>query len=147
MLLTVINTILPLLYLHNYSAARSKSEPETISNQLIFFLPYKISFDYTLLYPAIRVRLSIFRDTSGTRKKTLPAASTFTDLPLIQRIGWVSPVSKCQTCFFNKTFSHDQSPRVINIFLKFTAAWQFSTVLIPMSIFYVCYRNLSARIL
>ena len=60
-LLTVINTILPLLYLHNYSAARSKSEPETISNQLIFFLPYKISFDYTLLYPAIRVSFDLPR--------------------------------------------------------------------------------------
>ena len=36
--------------------------------------------------------LSIFLDKSGTGNKTLPATSTFFDLPLIQRIGWFSPV-------------------------------------------------------
>ena len=78
--------------------------------------------------------LSIFLDKSGRGKETLLAASTFFDLPLIQRIGWVSPVSTCQTCFF---YFCAWSIATRHQYFEIYNSVAILTVRIPMSFSYV----------
>jgi len=49
---------------------------------------------YLGTYPASRVSFNLPRSV-WKRQETLRAGSTFFDLPLIQRNGWVTPVSTC----------------------------------------------------